>query len=110
MATNSDKVYTTLVAVNAMGQSTPPSTLYKYERIPVSLAAAYYELEKEEKMEQQKLKDQRDRELKKEERNKKTATKSIRKKQVKKTISEEEERVESGSSIDDIDDENQEQD
>ncbi|KAG5881152.1 hypothetical protein JTB14_034281 [Gonioctena quinquepunctata] len=63
-------------------------------------------------MEHQKSKEQRKRdgELKREERNKKTTTKSSRKKQVRKTSSEEEEWVESGSSIDYIDDENQEQD
>ncbi|KAG5866517.1 hypothetical protein JTB14_016371 [Gonioctena quinquepunctata] len=69
----------------------------------------YHGLKIQEKMKQQKLKEQRkrDRELKREERNKKTTTKSSRKKQVQETSSEEEEWVESGSSIDDIDDENQ---
>ncbi|KAG5867707.1 hypothetical protein JTB14_019124 [Gonioctena quinquepunctata] len=66
----------------------------------------------DERLEQQKLKEhrKRDRELKRKERNKKTATKSSRKKQVEETSSEEEEWVERGSIIDNIDDENQEQD
>lgn len=72
----------------------------------------YHELKNQEKVEQQKLKDQRkrERELKKEERNKKiTTSKSSKKKQMEETTSEEEEEwVESGSSIDDIDDENEE--